>query len=414
VAARRRPAGSVDPPRRPLRVAIAVTTLGVSVLLPVVSAPSPALASHHNPSAHQLAASRATVARRQRQLEQAAAALGRAEGRLQRLNTAAEVAFEAYDGARVKLAAAESAAHTAQRVLRAADRQVARSQRQVIRFAREAYESGGISTIDAVLAPGGTRKLVSRVGALSVISRSQHLTVQRLTAARVYQSVVSRQADAVASRAAGAAAAAASAKRAALAAVARQQSLLRSLRGERARLNGLLARARGRANRLQREHLAALARARAAAAAAPASPGGPSPFAGASGSLAGTISASTGLAAVRVAEQQIGKPYVWGGAGPDSFDCSGLVMWSYDQVGVHLDHWTGDQWNEGAHVSRAQLRPGDLVFFAYNTSDPATIHHVGMYIGNGEMVEAPYTGANVRISSAGRPDYIGAVRPYQR
>jgi cell wall-associated NlpC family hydrolase len=179
-------------------------------------------------------------------------------------------------------------------------------------------------------------------------------------------------------------------------------------------LNGLLARARGRANRLQREHLAALARARAAAAAAPASPSGPSPFAGASGSLAGTISASTGLAAVRVAEQQIGKPYVWGGAGPDSFDCSGLVMWSYDQVGVHLDHWTGDQWNEGAHVSQAQLRPGDLVFFAYNTSDPATIHHVGMYIGNGEMVEAPYTGANVRISSAGRPDYIGAVRPYQR
>jgi cell wall-associated NlpC family hydrolase len=83
-------------------------------------------------------------------------------------------------------------------------------------------------------------------------------------------------------------------------------------------------------------------------------------------------------------------------------------------VGVHLDHWTGDQWNEGAHVSRADLRPGDLVFFAYNTSDPATIHHVGMYIGNGQMVEAPYTGANVRISSYARPDYIGAVRPYQR
>jgi cell wall-associated NlpC family hydrolase len=89
-------------------------------------------------------------------------------------------------------------------------------------------------------------------------------------------------------------------------------------------------------------------------------------------------------------------------------------MWAYDQVGVHLDHWTHDQWVEGAHISRADLRPGDLVFFAYNTSDPSTIHHVGMYVGNGEMVDAPFTGADVRYDSVLRPDYIGAVRPYQR
>jgi cell wall-associated NlpC family hydrolase len=116
--------------------------------------------------------------------------------------------------------------------------------------------------------------------------------------------------------------------------------------------------------------------------------------------------------AVAYAESQLGKPYQWGAAGPDSYDCSGLVMWSYDQVGVYLQHWTGFQWNEGAHIALSALRPGDLVFFATNTSDPNTIHHVGMYIGNGEMVEAPYTGANVRISGAFRPDLIGAVRPY--
>jgi cell wall-associated NlpC family hydrolase len=81
---------------------------------------------------------------------------------------------------------------------------------------------------------------------------------------------------------------------------------------------------------------------------------------------------------------------------------------------VHLDHFTGDQWNEGAHISRNQLRPGDLVFFATNTSDPSTIHHVGMYVGGGEMVDAPFTGADVRYDSMDRPDYIGAVRPYQR
>jgi cell wall-associated NlpC family hydrolase len=117
---------------------------------------------------------------------------------------------------------------------------------------------------------------------------------------------------------------------------------------------------------------------------------------------------------VNAAESQIGKPYQWGAAGPDSYDCSGLVMWSYAQVGVHVDHWTGDQWNEGAHISLAALRPGDLLFFATDTSDPNTIHHVGMYIGSGEMVEAPYTGANVRISNAFRPDLIGAVRFYNR
>jgi cell wall-associated NlpC family hydrolase len=81
---------------------------------------------------------------------------------------------------------------------------------------------------------------------------------------------------------------------------------------------------------------------------------------------------------------------------------------------VHLDHYTGSQWQEGVHVPTSALRPGDLVFFATDTNDPSTIHHVGMYIGDGRMVEAPYTGANVRISSAWRPDLIGAVRPYAR
>jgi cell wall-associated NlpC family hydrolase len=182
-------------------------------------------------------------------------------------------------------------------------------------------------------------------------------------------------------------------------------------------LRRLLAGARSTASRLQREHLAALARAREAAARATTSststaPG--SPFAGETTSTAGTVSASTAAAALHKAESQIGKPYQWAAAGPNSYDCSGLTMWAYAQEGVHLDHFTGDQWGEGAHVSRTELRPGDLVFFATNTSDPSTIHHVGMYVGNGQMVDAPFTGANVRYGYAFRPDYIGAVRPYQR
>jgi cell wall-associated NlpC family hydrolase len=114
---------------------------------------------------------------------------------------------------------------------------------------------------------------------------------------------------------------------------------------------------------------------------------------------------------VQWAYREIGKPYQWAAAGPDSFDCSGLTQYVWGKAGVYLGHYTGDQWNEGMHVSRDQVQPGDLVFFAYNTSQPSTIHHVGIYVGGGEMIDAPYTGAYVRKEPAFRSDYIGAVRP---
>jgi cell wall-associated NlpC family hydrolase len=231
--------------------------------------------------------------------------------------------------------------------------------------------------------------------------------------------VVRRNAQQLHQRAASAAAAAARARQTAVSAVAQQTAQLAAMRQRQQTLTRLLASARQHESRLQRQRLAAIARARAraiarreAARSAPVPEPAPTPLPPTGGSISGTVSAATAAAAVHVAEAQIGKPYVWAAAGPNSFDCSGLTMYAYAQEGVHLDHFTGSQWNEGAHLSRSQLRPGDLVFFAYDTSNPATIHHVGMYIGNGEMVQAPQTGENVQISSYDRPDYIGAVRPY--
>ncbi|HEY8481916.1 MAG TPA: NlpC/P60 family protein [Spirillospora sp.] len=108
--------------------------------------------------------------------------------------------------------------------------------------------------------------------------------------------------------------------------------------------------------------------------------------------------------ALRAAMTKIGKPYVWGAAGPNAFDCSGLTMWAYRQVGINLPHYTGSQWTAGTHVPRSQLQPGDLVFFY------SDLHHVGLYVGNGKMLHAPRTGDVVKISPmAGRP-YAGAVR----
>jgi cell wall-associated NlpC family hydrolase len=108
---------------------------------------------------------------------------------------------------------------------------------------------------------------------------------------------------------------------------------------------------------------------------------------------------------VDFAMSRIGLPYVWAAAGPDSFDCSGLVVWSYAKVGISLPHSSRDLINVGQRVSKADLKPGDLVFFG------SPIHHVGIYIGGGQMVEAPYTGASVRVRGISRGDYAGASRP---
>jgi cell wall-associated NlpC family hydrolase len=113
---------------------------------------------------------------------------------------------------------------------------------------------------------------------------------------------------------------------------------------------------------------------------------------------------SIGVQALRWALTKLGDPYVWGAAGPSAFDCSGLVMWAYAQVGISLMHFTGDQWNEGQHISRSELQPGDLVFFF------ADLGHVGMYIGNGLMVDAPTFGQPVQVQPVFWSAYAGAVR----
>lgn len=113
---------------------------------------------------------------------------------------------------------------------------------------------------------------------------------------------------------------------------------------------------------------------------------------------------SIGVQALRAALTRVGDPYVWGAAGPGAFDCSGLVVWAYAQIGISLEHFTGDLWNEGEHIPRSQLRPGDLVFFF------ADLGHVGIYIGDGLMVDAPTFGQDVQVQGVFWGAYAGAVR----
>ncbi len=117
-------------------------------------------------------------------------------------------------------------------------------------------------------------------------------------------------------------------------------------------------------------------------------------------------SSAQARAAVRFALAQVGKPYVWGSAGPDSFDCSGLTMASWQQGGVSLPHSAANQYSYGHHVSYDQLQPGDLMFFYQ------PIGHVTIYIGNGMMVSAPEPGEDVQVVSTEsfRNDFVGATR----
>ncbi len=120
----------------------------------------------------------------------------------------------------------------------------------------------------------------------------------------------------------------------------------------------------------------------------------------------GSISASGGAAvAIRYALAQVGDSYVFGAAGPNAFDCSGLTMMAWGQAGVSLPHSSRAQMGSGTPVSKSQLQPGDLVFYY------SPVSHVAIYLGNGMIVHAANPGAGVKVSSVDEMPYAGAVRP---
>jgi peptidoglycan DL-endopeptidase CwlO len=192
-----------------------------------------------------------------------------------------------------------------------------------------------------------------------------------------------------------------SARNAAVAAQQQVQAALSKVKGDIATLvaqaeaakAAAAARAAQEALARQRAAQEAASRARTVAVQTGVGPLGPPPPVG-----------SGAGAAVRAAESRIGAPYVWGAAGPDAFDCSGLVMWAWAQAGVSLPHFSGAQYAATTHISMSQLQPGDLVFFG-NPGD-----HVAMYIGGGQIIQAAHTGTTVAIGPM-FPEFVLASRP---
>jgi peptidoglycan DL-endopeptidase CwlO len=134
----------------------------------------------------------------------------------------------------------------------------------------------------------------------------------------------------------------------------------------------------------------------------------------------GQVPNSTVAAAISFAEAQLGKPYLFGGTGPDAFDCSGLVMMAYRAAGVDIPRTSQQQWLWGPRVPASEVEPGDLVFFAGGDGTPTAPGHVGLVVGHDEMIEAYATGFAIRVSAFGTPaaapgdtNPVGFTRPWQ-
>jgi len=319
-----------------------------------------------------------------------------AQKQLDALDSQAEAATERYNAARIKLAAAQRTATASRHRLEAAQSRLSGLRQAISSFAVAAYTG---DPLDSTLSINATdpQEFLDKLATLQAVSNSQQQALAAVAAAQHDEEAAQSQA------AAALAVQAASTKQMqddrdqVMQAAAKEQTILQNLRAKEA---AIIRAAKARAARIAAERAAAALAARAAAARAAAA------SLSSQGLSSPVVSGSGGArVAVQWAYRELGKPYVWGAAGPDSFDCSGLTQYVWAKAGVYLDHYTGSQWNEGRHVSQSELQPGDLVFFG------SDLHHVGLYIGNGNMIEAPHTGANVRISAYNRPDYAGAVRP---
>jgi cell wall-associated NlpC family hydrolase len=388
----------------------------VVLSLPVVPSRWRLDGNPNTPSPAQISAAENQAKQREAALRAQQGHLSAAAAALAQLQVQAEVLTERYDEIQVDEQRAAAAYRVTQARLKYAQRAENASQRRLADLAAEEFESGGgFDPMTSMLGDAdgpqgylnevGLGQVLAQYGTDTLAESQANDAVAKVLRNQAHDLLVAEQADLRAAR---------DLKLAIEAALTRQSAFVRADQAKRNTLARELATAQARAAALQAARRAALAAAAAAAAAraaaAAGAPEGPSQVP--SWAWGSGASVTQGDIAANWALTQLGKPYQWGGAGPDSYDCSGLTMDAWARAGIQLAHWTGYQWLSGPHVPLDDLQRGDLLFYATNNSDPATIHHVGIYIGDGMMVDAPYTGAFVRIDSIYQPGIpIGAVDP---
>lgn len=342
-----------------------------------------------------------------------------ARAQLAALGAQLEPAIERYNKAVAELKQVDADIAFNQRQIAVTESNLKVSQTELSAKLQQSYRVGEPDLVASIF---GQQSLSEILAVSELFDRSQHQAAELIDGLETDRRTLARQRQALEvaeDRAAALKQQRAQEKTAIDAGIAQSKSLVAGLEDE---IAALIQEEAVRQERLRRAAMAALAAQQAAADAADdqqvvvggsvaASSGGD---AGSADTASPETSApielpptdgSIGAQAVAIAMQYLGTPYVWGGASPGGFDCSGLTSYAYGQVGIGLSHFTGAQWNEGVRVPADQLLPGDLVFFH------SDLHHMGMYIGGGQMIHAPQTGDVVKISGL-MSDYAGAVRPY--
>jgi len=417
------------------------------------------------PSQRQVDAARARAAGKARDVGEIQTRLLLADQQLEAASLRAEQASEDYNGARWRLAEATTAYRRARGDAARARRAQTAQRSRIGAVVAQSYQDGGdLTALRAMVGADGPEGVLDQYAAFQGASTSLQADYQRFAAtdalARVYEAkahaakteqtrlaararAAQQQAATAADAAQSEAATVAVEKDRLVADLARAQhisvSLARSRQSalaqiarrraeERAR-QAALAAARGKARDQARARAVAQARQREAARAAagaraqgrhhpvrsgaPAHAPAPAPVPAPAPAPAPAPPPTGGGAAqaIAFAKAQLGEPYQWGAAGPGSWDCSGLTMAAWGSAGRSLAHYTVSQYESTTHISVSQLRPGDLVFWSSNGA-PSGIHHVAMYIGNGQIIHAPRTGRPVEIDDMYYwipPNFFGRV-----
>jgi cell wall-associated NlpC family hydrolase len=387
---------------------------------------------HPIPSQAQVDRAKAVAAQKAGDVAALQASLAVANAHLQQAADRAEIAAEAYNGAMWRLEQAQQATADAQAAVTDALAHVAEQRAGIAQLVTQSYQDGtALNSVTAFLGADGPAGVMNRMGVVQSAGDSMQARYDQYTALNALARVAEAKAEKAEKQQAGLAEEAAELRDAAAQAANSAQSEAARIAGQRKVLIQELADAQKisveLATKRQKglEQKAEQAQAAAAQAAAQKArnqankakdaadktqddlaalgteggwndPGLPIP--------AGTSAGAR--AAIEFARAQLGEPYVWGAAGPDAWDCSGLTMMAWRQGGVSLPHYSAAQYSQTKHITAAQLEPGDLVFWG---TSPNTIHHVALYIGNGQIIQAPRTGDVVKVSSAftGGPTFFG-------
>ncbi len=360
------------------------------------------------------------VERAERGLSSAASEAADAEERLEELEVDFALAVEEYNGAQAALDDARRRVAEAREELAEVEARIGENEDQAGDFVRKLYQHGSGFEFEAILGAEDLADAQMRAVYLKSTAQTHYTVVETLKVDRTVQATMLAQLRELEAEAEDA-------ERELAAQRDHVEGLLEAQQEERDELRAIVAAAeaevaearselseaeeeqRREQERIARERREREAAERAAREAAERAAREAAQQERQQTSQGAPASSERAQKAVDAALSQVGKPYRWGASGPDSYDCSGLTMWAWRQAGVSLPRTSRQQYAATQRISRSELRPGDFVFFA---KPGRPIHHMAMYIGNGDVVEAPYSGENVRVnsSSLSRSDIAGYGR----